>query len=154
METIISIIIFAVLFILACLSLYRICTVGKTNNSALVSKKDVYDMRFATKIKRMHVRVLALLVFGILLVIAYHFMPTRLGDYVYIERDLSNHKQTIHANSSCPLIKKGYSVNEVHYYTYTPYVDCFCSRCFYESDAIKLTKGDYKNFSHTKELGL
>ena len=45
METIISIIIFAVLFILACLSLYRICTVGKTNNSALVSKKDVYDMR-------------------------------------------------------------------------------------------------------------
>ena len=42
------------------------------------------------------------------------------------------------------MIKKGYSVNEVHYYTYTPYFDCFCSRCFYESDAIKLTKGENK----------
>lgn len=153
METIISIIIFAVLFILACLSLYRICTVGKTNNSALVSKTDMYDMRFAQKIKRLHVRVLALLVFGMILVVVYHLMPTRLGDYVYIERDLSNHKQTFHSNSSCPLIKKGYSVNEVHYYKYTPYIDCFCSRCFYESDAIKLIKGENK-MSHTKALGL
>jgi hypothetical protein len=113
----------------------------------------MYDMRFAQKIKRLHVRVLALLVFGMILVVVYHLMPTRLGDYVYIERDLANHKQTIHSNSSCPLIKKGYSVNEVHYYKYTPYVDCFCSRCFYESDAIKLTKEENK-MSHTKALGL
>lgn len=140
METIISIIIFDVLFILACLSLYRIYTVGKIN-STLVSRDEFYESQYASKIRRMHVRVLALLVFGMILVVAYHFMPTRLGDYVYIERDLANHKQTIHSNSSCPLIKKGYSVNEVHYYTYTPYFDCFCSRCFYESDAIKLTKG-------------
>ena len=106
METIISIIVFAVLFILSCLSLYRICTVGKTKNSPLVSKTDMYDMRFAKKIKRLHVRVLALLVFGMILVVVYHLMPTRLGDYVYIERDLANHKQTIHSNSSYPLIKK------------------------------------------------
>lgn len=152
METIISIIIFALLFILACLTTYRICTVGKTN-SALVSMGDIYESQYAPKIRRLHVRVLALLVFGMILVVAYHFMPTRLGDYVYIERDLANHKQTIHSNSSCPLIKKGYSVNEVHYYTYTPYFDCFCSRCFYESDAIKLTKGENK-MSHTKALGL
>lgn len=104
----------------------------------------MYDMHFAPKIRRQHVRLLALLFFGMVLVVAYHFMPTRLGGYVYIERDLSNHKQTIHSNSSCPLIKKGYSVNEVHYYTYTPYVDCFCSRCFYEADAVKLTKGENK----------
>lgn len=143
METIISIIIFAVLFILACLSLYRIFTVGKTN-SALVSMGDIYESQYAPKIRRINVYVLALLVFGMILVVAYHFMPTRLGDYVYIERDLPNHKQTIHSNCSCPLIKKGYSVNEVHYYTYTPYFDCFCSRCFYESDAIKLTKGKNK----------
>lgn len=152
METIISIIIFALLFILACLTTYRICTVGKTN-SALVSMGDIYESQYASKIRRINVYVLALLVFGMILVVAYHFMPTRLGGYVYIERDLPNHKQTIHSNSSCPLIKKGYSVNEVHYYTYTPYVDCFCSRCFYESDAIKLTKGENK-MSHTKALGL
>lgn len=152
METIILVIIFAVLFILFCLSLYRICTVGKTN-SAIVSKKEMYDMHFAPKIRRLHIRLLAFLAFGMVLVVVYYFMPTRLGDYVYIERDLSNHKQTIHSNSSCPLIKKGYSVNEVHYYTYTPYFDCFCSRCFYESDAIKLTKGENK-MSHTKALGL
>ena len=129
METIISIIIFAVLFILACLTAYRICTLGKTN-STLVSMGDIYASQYAPKIRRMNVRVLALLVFGMILVVAYHFMPTRLGDYVYIERDLPNHKQTIHSNSSCPLIKKGYSVNEVKFYTYTPYFDCFCSRCF------------------------
>lgn len=153
METIILVIIFAVLFILVCLSLYRIYTVGKTNNSAIVSKKEMYDMHFAPKIRRLHIRSLAFLVFGMVLVVVYYFMPTRLGDYVYIERDLSNHKQTIHSNSSCPLIKKGYSVNEVHYYTYTPYFDEFCSKCVYESDAIKLTKGDNK-MSHTKALGL
>lgn len=152
METIISIIIFALLFILACLTTYRICTVGKTN-SALVSMGDIYESQYTSKIRKINVYVLALLVFGMILVVAYHFMPTRLGDYVYIERDLPNHKQTIHSNSSCPLIKKGYSVNEVHYYTYTPYFDCFCSRCFYESDAIKLTKGENK-MSHTKALGL
>lgn len=105
METIILVIIFAVLFILFCLSLYRICTVGKTNG-AIVSKKEMYDMHFAPKIRRLHVRVLALLVFGMILVVAYHFMPTRLDGYVYIERDFPNHKQTIHSNSSCPLIKK------------------------------------------------
>lgn len=77
METIISIIVFAVLFILACLSLYRICTVGKTNNSALVSKKDIYDMRFAPKIKMLHVRVLALLVFGMILLL--HIISCQLG---------------------------------------------------------------------------
>lgn len=152
METIISIIIFALLFILACLTTYRICTVGNTN-SALVSMGDIYESQYTSKIRKINVYVLALLVFGMILVVAYHFMPTRLGDYVYIERDLANHKQTIHSNSSCPLIKKGYSVNEVHYYKYTPYIDCFCSRCFYESDAIKLTKGENK-MSHTKALGL
>lgn len=153
METIILVIIFAVLFILSCLSLYRICTVGKTGNSAFVYKKDVYDVWFAPKIRRIHIRLLAILVFGMVLVVAYYLMPTQLGDYVFIERDIPNHKQTIHSNSSCPLIKKGYSVNEVKFYTYTPYFDCFCSRCFYESDAIKLTKGENK-MSHTKALGL
>nr|WP_302965244.1 hypothetical protein [uncultured Prevotella sp.] len=141
METIISVIIFAVLFILSCLSLYRVCTVGKTSG-AIVPKKEMYDMHFAPKIRRQHVRLLALLFFGMVLVVVYYFMPTKLGNYVFIERDFPNHKQTIHSNSSCPLIKKGYSVNEVHYYTYTPYVDFFCYRCFYESDAIKLTKGE------------
>lgn len=152
METIILVIILAVLFILSCLSLYRVCTVGKTSG-AIVSKKEMYDMHFAQKIRRQHVRLLALLFLGMVLVVVYYFMPTKLGNYVFIERDFPNHKQTIHSNSSCPLIKKGYSVNEVHCYTYTPYVDCFCSRCFYESDAIKLTKGENK-MSHTKALGL
>lgn len=54
METIILVIVFAVLFILSCLSLYRACTVGKTNG-AIVSKKEMYDMHFAPKIRRQHV---------------------------------------------------------------------------------------------------
>ena len=90
METIILIIIFAVLFIFACLSLYRICTVGKTGNSALVSKKEIYDMRLAPKIRRIHIRLLTILVFGMILVVAYYFMPTQVGDYVFIERDIPN----------------------------------------------------------------
>lgn len=143
METIILVIIFAVLFILSCLSLYRACTVGKTNG-AIVSKKEMYDMHFAPKIRRQHVRLLALLFLGMVLVVVYYFMPTKLGNYVFIERDFPNHKQTIHSDSSCPLIKKGYSVNDIKFYTYTPYIDCFCRRCFYESDAIKLTKGENK----------
>ena len=152
MEVIISVIIFSVLFILTCLSLYRVCTVGKVN-SALVSRKEISDIRNASKIRRSHVCLVALFAFAMITIAVYHFTPTRLGTYVFIERDLPNHKQTIHANSSCPRIKKGYSVNEVKYYTYTPYVDCFCSRCFYESDAIKLTKGENR-FSNTKALGL
>lgn len=89
--------------------------------------------------------------------IIWYDTPSRLGDYVYIERDLTKHSNTIHTSSSCPKIDKAYSVNETRYYTYTPYVDRFCKRCFYESDVIKLTTGENKsnnNFSHTKELGL
>jgi hypothetical protein len=152
METIILIITFAVLFILSCLSLYRICTVGKTK-SAIVCKKELYDMHFAPKIRRQYVRLLALLVFGMVLVVIYYFMPTKLGDYVYIERNLSNRQFIIHTNSSCSKIKNGYSIENVSSFKYYPETECFCQECFYESDAINLIKGENK-MSHTKALGL
>ena len=100
MEIIILVIIFAVLFIFACLSLYRICTVGKTGNSAFVYKKDIYDAQFAPKIRRIHIRLLAILVFGMVLVVAYYFMPTQLGDYVFIESLITSKPfiRTVHAH--------------------------------------------------------
>lgn len=67
--------------------------------------------------------------------------PTKLGEFVYIERDLIDRSQTIHTSSSCPKIKKGYVLNEVGYYKYNPYLDHFCPRCFYNFDVVKLTKG-------------
>ena len=153
MKIFILTIIFAILFTLAILSLFRIYEVGNKGKGVFISKTDIYEMNYASKIRRYHARIFVLLVFLMLFVVAYYFTPTKLGDYVFIERNLHNHKQTIHSDSSCPLFKKGYSVNNVKFYTYTPYVDCFCHRCFYESDAIKLTKGENK-MSHTKALGL
>lgn len=88
-----------------------------------------------------------------IIVVLWYDTPTRLGDYVYIERDIPNRSATVHTSSCCPRIDKAYSVNETKFYTYTPYVDRFCKRCMYESDVIKLTKGDNK-MSHTKSLGL
>lgn len=100
------------------------------------------DVQAKIKMKHSTAKWASVFLFLLLILSLWYDTPTSLGSYVYIERDLPNHKSTIHSSSSCPRIKKGYSVNEVKYYTYTPYVDCFCSRCFYESDVIKLTKGE------------
>lgn len=86
-------------------------------------------------------RTSALVLFLLMLVALWLETPTRLGEYVYIERDIPNRKEVIHTNSSCVKIKKGYEVTEAKFYKYTPYFDEFCKKCMYESDVIKLTKG-------------
>lgn len=87
-------------------------------------------------------RMSALVLFVLMSVALWLETPTRLGKYVYIERDMPNRKEVIHTNSSCVKIKKGYEVTKVKFYKYTPYFDEFCKKCMYESDVIKLTKGE------------
>lgn len=98
-------------------------------------------------------RWFSVFLFCLVFIALWYQTPTRLGEFVFIERDIPNRNATIHTSSSCPKIEKAYSVNETSYYTYTPYFDRFCKRCFYESDVIKLTKGENK-MPRTKELGL
>lgn len=116
----------------------------------IINKNEAHNQ---IKARRKRIAIFAAIFLLLSVLILWYNVPTRLGQYVYIERDLTNHKQTIHTNSSCSRIKKGYSVNETNYYTYKPYFDEFCSKCVYESDAIKLTKGENR-MSHTKDLGL
>ncbi|HBF04576.1 MAG TPA: hypothetical protein DDW28_00115 [Prevotella sp.] len=116
-------------------------------------RSEIIMERNEQKNKRKRTIALMFFFFIALFIVLWNNTPTRLGEHVFIERDLKNHKQTIHTNSSCSKIRIGYVVNETSFYTYTPYLDEFCSKCFYESDAIKLTKGENR-FSNTKALGL
>jgi len=88
-----------------------------------------------------------------LVVISFYDTPFEVRDYIFVERDIPNRSATIHSIGACPMIDKAYDIEKVDTYIYTPYVDRFCKRCMYESDVIKLTKGDNK-MSHTKSLGL
>lgn len=114
--------------------------VGLLLGSAILAIVSV-EFRNKTGLKLSTIKLSAMVLFVLMLGLLWLDTPTRLGGYVYIERDIKNHKQTIHTSSSCVKIKKGYVVNETSFYRYTPYIDEFCNRCVYESDAIKLTKG-------------
>lgn len=143
MGTAVTFVFLLTMCILVCILLFKIYR-QETDSCPFVSKEEILSK--IPSVRRMKVRKYLFLVF-ILLFSALSFViwnntPTRLGSYVYIERDVSQHKQIIHANSSCVNIKKGYCVNDIGYYKYTPYVDAFCPKCVYESDAIKLSKGE------------
>lgn len=141
MGTEVTITFLSVVFILACLSIYKACH-QETTSSPLISREEILSripsIRKQRKIKNLTFAFI--LLSCALLFVVWQNTPTRLGNYVYIERNLDAHKQIIHTNSSCSNIKEGYSVNEIGYYKYTPYMDAFCPKCVYESDAIKLTK--------------
>lgn len=98
------------------------------------------DVRSRLRLKMKTAKVSAVVLFCLVLVSMWFETPTMVGDHVYIERDLLNRKQTIHSSSSCVKIKKGYDVSSVKSYTYMPYIDQFCPKCMYESDAVKLAE--------------
>lgn len=143
MGTLFTIAFLFVVFVLVCVLLFKVYR-QETASTPFVSEEEILSK--IPSVKQAKIRRYLFLVFVLLIsvlsFIAWNNTPTRLGDYVYIERDISQHRQIIHTNSSCSNIKRGYSVNDIGYYKYAPYVDAFCSKCVYESDAIKLIKGE------------
>lgn len=141
MGTEVTITFLSIVFILACLSIYKACH-QETTSSPFISREEILSripsIRKLRKIKNLTFAFI--LLSCALLFVVWNNTPTRLGDYVYIERNLNTHKQIIHTNSSCSKIKEGYSIINTKYYENNQYIDAFCPKCVYESDAIKLTK--------------
>lgn len=67
---------------------------------------------------------------------------TRLSNYIYCERNSITRQNIIHTNFSCSKIRYGCKLKLKSYYKYTEGFDAFCPDCCYESDAIKITKGE------------
>lgn len=65
-----------------------------------------------------------------------------LSKYIYCERNSITRQNIIHSNSSCSKIRYGYKLKLTSYYKYTEGFDVFCPDCCYESDVIKITKGE------------
>lgn len=113
-----------------------VCLLFGATICALISP----DVRNKIGFKVKTLKISAIVLFCLTLVALWFETPTRMGDHIYIERDLVKHKQTIHTSSSCPRIKNGYEVSDTKHFKSQYFLNEYCPRCMYQSDVIKLSE--------------